>query len=30
MRKRPLEAIQNDTSDIFEAVRDELSGNGQT
>ena len=30
MRKRPLEAIQNDTSDIFEGVRDELSGNGQT
>ena len=28
MRKRPLEAIQNDTSDIFEAVRDGLSGSG--
>ena len=24
MRKRPLEAIRNDTSDIFEAVRDDL------
>ena len=24
MRKRPLEAIRNGTSDIFEAVRDEL------
>ena len=28
MRKRSLEAIRNDTSDIFEAVRDELSGSG--
>ena len=28
MRKRPLEAIRNDTSDIFEAVRDEISGSG--
>ena len=28
MRKHPLEAIRNDTSDIFEAVRDELSGSG--
>ena len=28
MRKRPLEAIRNGTSDIFEAVRDELSGSG--
>ena len=28
MRKRMLEAIRNDTSDIFEAVRDELSGSG--
>ena len=28
MRKCPLEAILNDTSDIFEAVRDELSGSG--
>ena len=28
MRKRPLEAIRNDASDIFEAVRDELSGSG--
>ena len=28
MRKRPLEAIRNDTSDIFEAFRDELSGSG--
>ena len=28
MRKRPLEAIRNDTSDILEAVRDELSGSG--
>ena len=28
MRKRPLEAIRNDTSDIFENVRDELSGSG--
>ena len=30
MRKHPLEAIRNDTSDIFEAVRDELSGSGET
>ena len=28
MRKRPLEAIRNDTSEVFEAVRDELSGSG--
>ena len=28
MRKCPLEAILNDKSDIFEAVRDELSGSG--
>ena len=28
MRKRPLEAIRNDTSDLFEAVRNELSGCG--
>ena len=28
MRKHPLEAIRNDTSDRFEAVRDELSGSG--
>ena len=28
MIKRPLEAIRNDTSDILEAVRDELSGSG--
>ena len=28
MRKRPLEAIRNDTSDIFEAVGDELSRSG--
>ena len=28
MRKHPLEAIQNDTSDIFEVVRDELFGSG--
>ena len=28
MRKCPLEAIRNDTSDMFEAVRDELSGSG--
>ena len=28
MRKHPLEAIRNDTSDIFEAVRHELSGSG--
>ena len=30
MGKRPLGAIRNDTSDIFEAVRDELSGSGET
>ena len=28
MRRGPLEAIRNDTSDIFEAVRDEISGSG--
>ena len=28
MRKHPLEAIRNDTSHIFGAVRDELSGSG--
>ena len=28
MKRSPLEAIRNDTSDIFEAVRDELSGSG--
>ena len=28
MRKRPLEAIRNYTSDIFEAVNGELSGSG--
>ena len=28
MRKRPLEAIRNDTSDLFEAVRNEPSGCG--
>ena len=28
MRKRPLEAMRSDTSDIFEAVSDELSGSG--
>ena len=28
MRKRLLEAIQNDMSDIFEAARDDLSGSG--
>ena len=29
MRKRPLKAIRNDSSNIFEAVRDEHSGNGE-
>ena len=28
MTKRPLEAIQDDTPDIFEAIGDELSGSG--
>ena len=28
MWKRPLEALRNDTSDIFEPVRGELSGSG--
>ena len=28
MRKHPLEAIRNDTSDIFETVGNELSGSG--
>ena len=28
MERSPLEAIWNDTSDIFEAARDELSGSG--
>ena len=28
MRKCPLEVIRNDTSVIFEAVRDEVSGSG--
>ena len=30
MRNLPLEAIRNDTPDIFEAVIDELSGGGAT
>ena len=29
MRKRPLEAIRNDMSDISVAVRDEISYSGQ-
>ena len=28
MRRRPLEAMRNGTFDIFEAVRDKLSGSG--
>ena len=28
IRKLPLESLRNDTSDIFEAVRDKLAGSG--